>query len=81
MSSELTWLTRFDRNVNRIDRELEKEQLEMLEMSTKLGGVIFRKAEMEDDFEKVYSKVFERMVEVELLGSETILEILGNVGG
>jgi hypothetical protein len=50
-------------------------------MSTKLGGVIFRKAEMENNFEKVYSKVFERMVACELLGSETVLEILGDVGG
>jgi hypothetical protein len=51
------------------------------ELTTKLGGVILRKAELEDDFEKVYLKVFEKMVEVELTGGENLLEILGEVGG
>lgn len=51
------------------------------ELTTKLGGVIFRKAELEDDFERVYLKVFEKMVEVELTGGENLLEILGEVGG
>jgi hypothetical protein len=56
-------------------------ELEIAEMTTKLGGVILRKAEMENDFEKVYLKVFEKMVEVELTGGENLLEILGEVGG
>jgi hypothetical protein len=51
------------------------------ELTTKLGGVILRKAELEDDFERVYLKVFEKMVEVELTGGENLLEILGEVGG
>jgi len=56
-------------------------ELEMVEMTTKLGGVILRKAEMENDFEKVYLKVFEKMVEVEVTGGENLLEILGETGG
>lgn len=64
-----------------IKRIEQSAELEMVDMSTKLGGVILKKAELENDFEKVYLKVFERMVEVELTGGENLLEILGEVGG
>ena len=53
----------------------------MIEVTTKLGGVILRKAELEADFEKVYTKVFQKMVEVEFFGSDDFLEIFGEVGG
>lgn len=52
----------------------------VFETSSKLNGVILRKAEMENDFGKVYKKVFEKMVEMEEFGSE-ILEIFGDQGG
>ena len=55
--------------------------LGLIEVTTKLGGVILRKAELDADFEKVYTKVFEKMVEVEFLGSEDFLEIFGEVSG
>ncbi|MFH0711422.1 MAG: hypothetical protein V1944_02490 [Candidatus Aenigmatarchaeota archaeon] len=55
--------------------------LGLIEVTTKLGGVILKKAELEADFEKVYTKVFQKMVEVEFLGSEDFLEIFGEVGG
>ena len=64
-----------------IDEMIDNEQLEMIDMSTKLGGAIFRKAELEQSMEKVYSKVFEKMVEAELVGAYSVLEIFGNVGG
>lgn len=49
------------------------------EITVKLNGIILRKAELENDFEKVYLKVFEKMVE---LGSlEEPLEIFGEMGG
>lgn len=51
-----------------------------LEVTTKLNGVILRKAE-EQNFERVYSQVLEKMVEMEVFGFETILEVLGDVGG
>jgi len=52
-----------------------------MEVTTKLGGVILRKAELEEDFDKVYTKVFEKMTEAEFMGSEDYLEIFGEVGG
>jgi len=55
--------------------------LGLMEVTTKLGGVILRKAELEEDFDKVYTKVFEKMTEAEFMGSEDYLEIFGEVGG
>lgn len=52
----------------------------VLEMDLKLNGAILRKAELENNFEKVYLKVFEKMVEIEEFGSE-LLEIFGDQGG
>ena len=52
----------------------------ILEMNSKLNGAILRKAELENNFEKVYLKVFEKMVEIEEAGSE-LLEIFGDQGG
>ncbi len=57
------------------------DEFTIVEMTAKLSGIILRKAELEGDFDKVYSKVFEKMVEVQFFGQEEILEILGNVGG
>lgn len=57
------------------------EEFGISELMTKLSGAILRKAEMENDFDKVYSKVFERMVEVEFFGNDDLLSILGDVGG
>lgn len=46
-----------------------------------LSGAIFKKAELADDFKKTYSKVFEKILELEITGKEDILEVLGNIGG
>jgi len=69
--------------LNRASNEIgDFAGLELAEMTTKIGGVIFRKAELEDNFEKVYSRVVEKMVEFEFLGStENLLEIFGETGG
>lgn len=65
-----------------MNKNIERtEELEAIELATKLGGVILKKAELENNFEKVYLKVFEKMVEVEMTGEENMLKILGNVGG
>lgn len=54
----------------------------MSELTVKLGGVILKKAELEKDFKKIYLKVFEKMIEIEIEDSEfDFLEILGNTGG
>jgi len=60
---------------------IETEEMEIMDMSSKLGGAIFRKAELDKSFDKVYSKVFKKMVEAELIGSYNVLEIFGEVGG
>lgn len=64
----------------KLRKEGLSEEMEIVEMSAKLGGIIFRRAEL-NGFEPVYTHVFEKMVEVETLGSDSMLEILGDVGG
>lgn len=62
--------------------EIAIADIEIAEMTTKFSGVILRKAELENNFEKVYSRVFEKMVEFQFLGnSENVLEIFGESGG
>jgi len=50
-------------------------------MTTKLTGVIFRKALLEDSFEKVYGRVFEQISTKIFEDDVHILEIFGDVGG
>ena len=47
---------------------------------TKLTGIIFRKALLENDFEKVYSKVFSMMGKI-FTEEAHVLEIFGDIGG
>lgn len=62
--------------------EAEAAAIELVEMTTKFSGVLFRKAELDKNFEKVYTRFVEKMVEFELVGnSENILEIFGETGG
>ena len=51
------------------------------EITSKLSGVILRKALMEDSFEKVYKKVFQQIMDNAYDDDVHILEILGDVGG
>lgn len=51
------------------------------ELLVKMSGAIFRKAEMEDNFERVYTKVFEHIVRMEVVGFKDIVEVLGETGG
>ena len=53
----------------------------MYDMIMKLSGVILRKALIENDFPKVYSRVFDVMMDDSFIDEMNILEILGNVGG
>lgn len=62
--------------------EAEAAAIELVEMTTKFSGVLFRKAELDNNFEKVYTRFVEKMVEFEIFGnSENILEIFGETGG
>lgn len=58
----------------------EDEDMEVIDATAKLGGVILRKAELHD-FEDVYIKVFKKIAEIQVFGTEDILEILGEIGG
>ena len=55
--------------------------VEFADLTVKLNGIVLRKAELEGSFESVYSKVFERMVKIEVLESGDVTEILGDRGG
>lgn len=57
------------------------DDFEIMELTTKLSGAILKKAELDDDFEKVYTKVFEKIFEVNVLETEDFLEIFGSIGG
>jgi len=51
------------------------------DMMLKLSGVIFKKAQMEKSFEKVYNEVFTKMITSDFETDMDMLEIFGNVGG
>jgi hypothetical protein len=73
-----------NRNLSEFDEVDQTAGIEMVEMTTKFSGIIFRKAELEGSFEKVYSRVIEKMVEFQFFGSsdgENLLEIFGEAGG
>ncbi len=53
----------------------------MFDMMLKLSGVIYKKAQMENNFEKVYNQVFSKMVTTDFETDMDMLEIFGNVGG
>ena len=51
------------------------------EINNKLSGIIWRKALLDDNFDKVYSKVFEEIAVNKFESEINILEIFGEVGG
>ena len=53
----------------------------MFDMVLKLSGIIYRKAQMENNFEKVYDQVFAKMITTDFETDMDMLEIFGNVGG
>ena len=53
----------------------------MIEVTSKLSGIILRKAELEGNFDGVYSMVFERMYDIESLEGDEFLMVLGEIGG
>ena len=57
------------------------EENNLIEFTAKLGGVIFKKAELENNFEAVYSRVIERMFHLQAVGGDEFLFVLGDIGG
>lgn len=51
------------------------------EKTTKLGGVIFRKALIENNWSKVYKTVLIEIMEGEIDDETQILKIFGDIGG
>jgi len=51
------------------------------EINNKLSGIIWRKALLDGNFDKVYSKVFEEIAVNKFENEINILEIFGEVGG
>jgi len=58
-----------------------EDELWIFEMTTKLTGVIFKKALLEDSFERVYRRVFEQILTKMFNNDVQVLEIFGDVGG
>jgi hypothetical protein len=61
--------------------EFEGVEFWVFEMTSKLSGIIFRKALMENNIEKVYERVFEQITIKDFENDVHILEIFGDVGG
>lgn len=53
----------------------------MVEITTKLSGIILTKAEMHGDFSRIYSMVFEKMFNLESIEGDEFLTVLGEIGG
>ncbi len=53
----------------------------MVEITSKLSGIILKKAELEGNFDGVYSMVFERMYNIESVEGDEFLAVLGEIGG
>ena len=62
--------------------ETEESKIELAEMTTKFSGIIFMKAELEKNFDRTYSRVVEKMIEIEYFSNgKDMIEILGRSGG
>lgn len=70
----------FDPRISSHTTHQHEEDMEVMDATAKLGGVILRKAELHD-FEDTYIKVFKKIAEIQVFGTEDILEILGEIGG
>lgn len=53
----------------------------MVEITSKLSGIILRKAELENNFKDVYGMVFDRMYDIESFEGDEFLIVLGEIGG
>jgi len=54
---------------------------DLLEISDKLNGIIFKKAEVSKNFEMTYARVFDYLPNIEDTDDIKVLEILGDLGG
>jgi len=57
------------------------EDSEIMELTAKLGGAILKKAELDNNFQAVYTKVFEKIFDINVIEAEDFLEIFGSSAG
>jgi len=62
---------------------LNEKNVWKAEITTKLSGIIYERALITNDFEKIYSRVIEWLEEVpeEEFDTPHMLEVLGDIGG
>ncbi len=53
----------------------------VMDMVVEMSGSILRQAEWEKDFTKIYTRVFQKIVELEYTENPEVLHVLGNLGG
>jgi len=53
----------------------------VMEMAIEVSGSILRQAEWEKNFTKTYTRVFEKIAELQFTGNPEVLQVLGNLGG
>ena len=53
----------------------------VMEMVIEVSGSILRQAEWERNFTKTYTRVFEKIAELQYTGNPEVLQVLGNLGG
>lgn len=70
-----------------MDRNEMKRLTEFIDTTNKLSGIVLKKAELENNFQKVYSVAIRKLVEFQFLGdgeqllnNEIFLEIFGETG-
>ena len=54
---------------------------QVMEMAIEVSGSILRQAEWERDFTKTYTRVFQKIMELQYTGNPEVLQVLGNLGG
>jgi len=60
---------------------LNEDMHHVMEMAIEVSGSILRQAEWEKNFTKTYTRVFEKIAELQFTGSPEVLQVLGNLGG
>ncbi len=64
-----------------------KRFMEFMNATNKFSGIVFKKAELENNFNKVYSQAIKKLVEFQFydfkeeIDHENFLEIFGEAGG
>ena len=61
--------------------QLNEDFHNVMDMAIEVSGSILRQAEWGKDFTKTYTRVFEKIAELQYTGNPEVLHVLGNLGG